>query len=209
MAQFTLEWDNSGIQAVTNVLHQQAVYRYRTVGGAFLSTGFTPANPLGKTATTTDSPVLTNNRVVQFKVQTLCTVSGPTDNDNGIIEAIEFAAISPVLTKTTTTVEMSLSLLNTDITKVRAVMKKTADNTVVYDDVLYRATDAVSTTVTGLTPDTNYFWQFEFYVSINGGDVVSSSGNYSGTPYSPYPVKTDAASTCGALTSATIESIEV
>ena len=91
MAQFTLNWDNTALLLEPNVIGQRAYYRRKDVGGTYISAGFSPVNDLPTSAVTTVSPALLDNVVYQFKVETLCTVNGPTVNSNGVIDQIDFA----------------------------------------------------------------------------------------------------------------------
>lgn len=209
MSQFTLVWVNTNIIANANVIDQVAQYRYRLVGGAFISSGFSPTNPLAKAATTTNSPVLDNNKVVQFQIQSDCTLSGPIYNDNGLQEAIEFAAITPSITPIAeTTVTISINTTSTDIIKARFTLRKASDNSLVAISTISGA-GTLSASFSGLVSNTNYYFQVELYAVVNSVEVISSSPSYVGSPYSPYPFTTATPTVCTPLTSVTVTSIEV
>jgi hypothetical protein len=209
MAQFVLTWDNTAVLANSNATAQRALYRVKSVGGAFSSTGFTPTNDLAKSATTSTSPVLSSNIVYEFKVQAICTENGPTDNDNGIVEKISFQCIVPDTEVTATTSNISIDVTGLDITKAKFTLKKSSDNSVVYTGTINRVGDSVSTTATGLTGSTNYYWQVELYATVNSIDVVSSGGSFLGAACGPYPITTSAPPVCNPVTSVDVSSIEI
>lgn len=202
MGQFRLTWDNSAVLSNPNATGQRTNYRKKSTGGAFITTGFTPANDLPKTATTADSPVLLDNTIYEFKVQSLCSVSGPTDNDNGIQEELHFVAINPTLTKTQTTATASISVTELDITKARMTLKKTSDNSVAGTQSPVPSAGVISATISGLTANTAYYFQIELYTNLNNVETISSV-------YGPYPVTTDPVPTCAAVTGVNVDSIEI
>lgn len=203
MAQFTLSWNNTTALASANVINTRALYRYKSIGGAFISTGFTPSNDLAKSAVTTDSPILDDNKVIQFKIQSLCTSNGPTDNDNGIQENIGFACITPTLSQTDTTGTATISTVGLDITKVRFTLKRASNNTTIGTPTIVNVvSNSASNTKTELLSNTNYYWQIELYAIINNVEVKSEV-------CSPYPFTTNETPTCNPLTDFTITSIEI
>lgn len=208
--QFKLDWLNSKVAASSNSISQRALYRYKAIGGAFISTGFTPANDLATSANTVDSPVLDDNKIVQFEVETICTLNGPALNDNGIQEAIGFACLIPTIAKTDTTSDISIDVTGLDITKARFTLRKSSDNSLVGSSITATPiANSISGSATGLTPSTNYYWQIELYSTVNTIEVISSDVEYLGAPCSPYPVVTDAPAVCPPVTAATISSTEV
>lgn len=210
MAQFTLTWDNTAVLANPNATAQRALYRLKAVGGAFISAGFTPANDLAKTAITSTTPALGSNIVIETKVQSICTLNGPTDNDNGIQEVIDFSCIVPTLTKTSTTADASLDVTGTDIIKATFTLRKSSDNSIVSGPtVISRSVNTIATGATGLTGSTNYYWQVELHATVQGVEVKSSSVNYLGTVCGPYAVTTDAPPVCNPITSIDVSSIEI
>jgi hypothetical protein len=203
MAQFTLSWNNADVVASSNVINSRALYRYKTVGGVFVNTGFTPSNDLSKTVITVDSPVLDDNKIVEFKVQSICTVNGPTDNDNGIKELIGFLCIVPTITKTETTGTIVISTVGLDITKVKFTLRKASDDTIVGTPTTVNVVaSSASDTKTGLVGATNYYWQTELYATVSNVEVKSQI-------CSPYPFTTDTPPVCDPLTNFTITSIEI
>jgi hypothetical protein len=209
-AQFTLLWSNADALASSNATAFRALYRYKTVGGSFLSTGFTPANNMVKSVTTTDSPALNDNVVIEFKLQTICTVSGPTDNDNGVQEQISFVCIAPTLTNAYNQSQLVLDLTGTDITKARLTLRKSSDNSIILAaTTVNRSGTTITYTKTGLTGSTSYYWQVELIANVNSVDVYSSSLEYKGLPCSPYSFTTDAAPGCSPITAITVTSIEI
>jgi len=204
MAQFTLSWNNTSVLASANVINLRALYRYKTVGGSFISTGFTPTNDMAKSVVTADTPELDENKVVETKVQSICTDNGPTDNDNGLQEAIEFACIVPTLTKTDTTGTIEVDTTGLDITKIRFTLRKAIDNTIVGTATTVNASISAPTSIskTGLIQTTNYYWQVELYATVNNIEIKSEV-------CSPYPFTTNSTIICDPLTDFIITSIEI
>lgn len=209
MAQFTLNWVNT-ISTNPNVINLRASYKAKS-SPTWLTAGFTPTNDLDKTAITADTPnTLLDNVIYQTKVETICTSGGPTINDNGIREQVSFAAISPGLTETSTTGTITIDLTGTDITKARFTLRKASDNSIVLaPTIVSKSGSSVTYTKTGLTGSTNYYWQVEFYTTINSIEVISSDGAYTGAVFSPYAFTTDAPPVCNPVTAGTISSIEI
>jgi len=209
-AQFTLDWSSTNVQANPNATAQRAAYRYKAVGGSFITTGFTPANDLAKTAITADSPSLDDNKVIEFEILTICTVSGPTTNDNGIQEAINFACITPALTNAETQSQIVITLTGLDITKARLTLKKASDNSIVLaPTIVNKVSNAVTYTKTGLVGSTNYYWEIELYATVQGVEVKSSDAGYLGISCSPYAFTTSAPSVCAPVTAMDITSVEI
>lgn len=210
MSQFTLNWNAGDLVGNTNCISQSALYRYRLVGGSFISTGFSPANPLATTAITVDSPTLNENQVIQFEIQVGCTLSGPSYNDNGIQEVIEFAEIVPTITETDNSSTITIDATNTDITKAKFTLRKSSDNSIVgTPTVITKSGSSISYTQSSLNYSTNYYWQVETYATVNSIEVVSSDPVYVGSPFSPYPFTTSAPAVCNPTTSLTVSSIEM
>lgn len=211
MAQFNLVWDESNVAVNPNALSQRASYRYKAVGGSWITAGFTPINDLDITDNNVLAPVLDNNKVVELKVECICTVNGPTINDNGVREGIGFSCITPnVSVFTSTQGTITIDLTSTDITKVRFTLKKSSDNsTVMVPTEVNRVGNSATITKTGLTASTSYYWQVELYANINLFEVKSSDLGYLGTPCSPYPFTTSAAPVCDPITAITVSSIEI
>jgi hypothetical protein len=192
MSQFKLDWFSAPAMVNPNAIGQRALYRQRSLGGSFISTGFTPANNLLKTTQSVNSPILAANKIWEFKVQTLCTTGGPVDNDNGIQESLEFACINPTIIWTDTTSMISLNILGLDITKARFTLRLTGDNSIVFGPVTTLPVgNGIAATATGLEPQTSYYWQYELYSTVNGTEIISSSSDQLGTVCGPYTFSTD------------------
>lgn len=200
MSQFTLIWDSSPLAGNANAVSQSALYRYRLVGGVFISAGFTPSNPLATNATTADSPILDENKVIQFKVQSVCTAGGPSDNSNGLIEVIEFASIIPTITHTVSTSNLSIDVTGTDITKARFTLRKASDNAIVGSPTtVYTSGTSISSSQSGLTYSTNYYWDIELYATVASIDTISQV-------FTPYPFTTDTPAVCNPVTAMNVSS---
>jgi len=209
MAQFDLTWDSDNVASNPNATGQTVSYRYKG-DTTWITTGFTPPNPLGLAVGAVVSPILTDNRVIEFKVEALCTINGPTGNDNGIQEEINFVCIA-VTTSGITHLQATatVSLLNTSITKVRFTLKKSSDNSViVVPTIVVRTGDSAAITKTGLIPLTNYYWQIELYANVQAVEVKSSDTGYLGVACSPYPFTTSPDPVCDPLTAGSVSSIE-
>ena len=172
MATFTLTWT----PVITgNVTAQRASFRQKSVGGAFLTTGFSPANDLSTAATTTSHGSLTDNTIYEFKISNVCTTGGPTDNSNGVIEQIVFACISPSTCQTTTTATASYTGLPSDITKVRFSLLNFDGSSLLQGPIVVNTSaGSCSNIFSGLTPDTAYIIRVEFVALINGVEVTST-----------------------------------
>lgn len=179
MAIFNLTWSNVALLGNSNVTGQRAEYRRKTTGGSFISAGFSPINDLPTSAIEASSPVLADNVVFEFKVSSLCTVGGPTINDNGVREAIKFVCPVTTATATDSTVTVSVTGLPVDITQV----------------IFNRGTGAVPKTVSGgsashtfvgLSHSTIYTITTQVVAVVNGGEVTSAlSCNTSATTSAP------------------------
>lgn len=210
MSQFTLNWNNSSLVGSSNSLTQRAVYRFKMIGGVFVSDNFTPPNDLDLLANTVDSPILPNNVIIEFKIQTICTVSGPTDNDNGIQEVIEFAEIIPTIVHSYNDSSIGIDVTGTDITQARFTLRRSSNNTIVGTSIVANViANSITANIGSLVYSTNYYWEVELYTTINYMVVISSSSNYVGSPYSPYPFTTDTPPLCDPVTAITVTSVEV
>lgn len=176
MAQFVLNWFAAPVMVNPNAIGQRALYRQKSVGGSFISTGFTPANDLNIVAQTTTSPNLDANKIWEFKVQAICTTGGPTDNSNGLVEALKFACLLPTLSSTSFTATIQLNVAGLDITKATFTLHKVSDNSIVYGPVDVNPSGTViQTTATGIDDDTAYYWTYVLYSVVNGVQVASTA----------------------------------
>lgn len=176
MAQFNLTWINTVLLINPNVTAQRALYRQKSIGGAFINTGFTPSNDLPVTASAVSSPVLADNRIWEFKIQAICTVGGPTDNQNGIQEGLKFACIQPIVSASITTAQAVLNVANTDIIKARFTVHRDDNNAVAFGPVtVNRVGNSITANATGLSGSTDYYWETELYTTVNGVEVISSA----------------------------------
>jgi hypothetical protein len=176
MAQFTLNWFNTAVIINPNATGQQASHRLKSVGGAFTLAGWSPANPLPKTASTSTSPVLTDNRVYEMKVEALCTEGGPTINDNGLQEGLKFACLIPVISNITTSgATVALNVLNTDITAATFVIHLSSDDSVVAGPTtVARVGNSITYNATGLDDDEDYYVETILYAITNGSQIQSN-----------------------------------
>lgn len=194
MAQFILSWDNTDAIANDNNLSQTASYRQKSVGGSWITAGFTPTNNIDKDVASALSPVLSPNLVYQFKIDCNCTQNGPSANDNGIREQIGFACIEPVIENTQTTSSINTDLTDTDITKVRYTLRKSSDNTIVYGPItVVRTGNEAPAVATSLVEGTEYYWQIVYFAIVNGVEVNSSASAYLNAVCGPHITITESA----------------
>lgn len=209
MPQFNLNWFNTAVIISPNALFQRALYRQKSIGGSFISIGFTPSNDLPKTASATISPNLAANVIWQFEVEAICTVGGPTINENGVQEKIAFACLTPSLSQTATTATIVLNITGLDITKARFILHKDSDDSVVSGPTIVNPSgSAISLNVTGLTAETVYYWEVELYSTTNGVEVISSTLDQLGSSCQSMTFETDE-DVCNPITSLNVSSIEL
>jgi len=183
MAQFQLNWFAAPVMVNPNSTGQRALYRQKAIGGSWISTGFTPSNDLTIVTQQVTSPILTENKIWEFKIQCLCASGGPIDNNNGIIEALKFACIGSTLSFTTTTATIQLNISGLDITKATFTLKKQSDNSVVYGPVTQTPSGSViQTMATGLTDNTGYYWSYYLASTVNGVEIHSTDVNQLNNP---------------------------
>lgn len=169
MANFTLNWTP---QINSNVIAQRAGYRGRIVGGAFITTGFVPANDLSTTANTASIAGLSDNIVYQFIVNNLCTVGGEVPSS--IYEQINFACISPVLSTAGASVTASVAGLPVDISKVSFTLYDSTGTTVIQGPVVINTSGGTAQTqFLSLAYDTIYVVKTQLYATVNGVEIVS------------------------------------
>lgn len=174
-----LSWDNTVLLANANVLAVRAYWRLKTVGGAFNTTGFSPANDMNKSIVTTSFTVSSSNvnKVFEFKISSICSEGGPTDN--GLVEGIVFSCIVPSLVSYTNRVDVDINFTGTDITKVRYTLKKQSDNSIVGGPIIVNVVaNNAPHSFTGLIANTGYYLEVELYATVNGTEVISSAANY-------------------------------
>lgn len=212
-ASFQLNWHNDAIvdPGETNAQTQSALYRSRQSLGSFLSDGFNPANPLALNVISAQSKPLTDNMVWQFKIQTNCDVGGPSDNSNGILEAVNFVCIAPIVTFTYEASSITINTGTTDIAKAKILLFKIAVPPA--SDVQIGATvfpDKVGSSIThnvsGLLASTAYEWRFALGTTVGGTLIYSDIGSQLNA-YCKYPFNTAAPPTCDPVTGLTVSSL--
>lgn len=178
MPQFVLNWFAAPVMVNPNATGQRAVYRQKAVGGSFISTGFTPTNDLTIVAQTTTSPNLAANKIWEFKIQALCTTGGPTDNNNGIVEALKFACITPTLSSTSVTATIQVNITGLDISKITFTLHKNSDNSIVFGPVTNTPSGSIiQAQATGITDDTDYYWSYYLHSVVGGVEILSTAVN--------------------------------
>lgn len=181
MATLYCNWDNTAVAASSNVTFQRVSWRERLVGGGFNTSSITPSNDMAKTVNAANFSAATVNKVYEFKVEALCTVGGPTINSNGIVENLVFECVLPSsFVVTESTIAFNISIPSTDITKARVRLKKQSDDSLIDTQTINKVSNAIDYTFTGLTASTGYYFEVEFYATVNVVEVISSSLDYLG-----------------------------
>lgn len=179
MATIYLEWDNTAVNASANALNQRLSWRQKSVGGSFFTSGTTPANDMAKTVNAASHDTAVVNKIYEYKVEALCTTGGPTPNSNGLQEGIVFECVAPsIIGVSTNSMNFTINIPSTDITKARVRLKLQSDNSVIDTQTITKVSDAITYNFTGLTPSTGYYLEVEFYATVNGVEVISSSLDY-------------------------------
>jgi hypothetical protein len=178
MPQFNLAWFAAPVMVNPNAISQRALYRRKSVGGAFISTGFTPANDLTIVTQAVTSPDLLANVIWEFKVQAICTTGGPVDNNNGLVEGLKFACLTPVTSSTTSTATIQINISNTDITKATFTLHKSSDDSVIFGPTTVNPSGSIIQNVAiGLDDDTEYYWSYHLHALVNGVEINSLAVN--------------------------------
>src|SRR6187455_3339950 len=182
MGQFTLNWNSSATSTNPYVTGQLA--RYRLKGATSWSEdGFSPANTLSKSASTTKSKNLVNNTIYDFEVVALCDLQGEIPNSNGIQQMINFECdeVQPLITavsNTYDTISVSAATLPKDFTKMTFHLKAGPSSTAASADLALTGNPKVQTVANGvmasfqfvgLTGDTFYdlWWEMHTNLVIN------------------------------------------
>lgn len=181
MAVFTCNWDNSAVISNSNAISQRLSWREKSLGGVFNTTNVTPSNDMSIVVNSATFNSALTNKIYEFKLEAICSVEGPVINSNGILENIRFSCILPEITPTSDTLDFFLDLSNTDITKVRLKLKLQSDNSTIITQTINRVLNSIDYTFTGLNPLTDYYLEVEYYTTINGIEVISSSVGFLGT----------------------------
>jgi len=183
MAILYCSWNNTAVAASSNVISQRVSWREKTLGGAFNTTSITPSNDMAKTINAADFTAATVNKVYEFKVEAICTTGGPTINSNGIVESIVFQCVTPeTIVATSTTLNFHVNIPSTDITKARLRLRLQSDNSLIATQTVTKSANAIDYTFTGLTNNTGYYVEVEYYAVVNTIEVISSSVDYLGNP---------------------------
>ena len=170
MANFTLTWTPNINPGVSN---QQAEYRQKSVGGAFLSTGFSPANPLSTSANTASITGLLDNTIYEFRISNFC-IEGRTYHSN--VEAIKFTC--PILSEVhgSSYIVATASGLSPDIYKVRFTLYASDGTTILQGPIAVStfSSGSCDNTFSGLTSETSYIIKIELTAIVNGEEVISA-----------------------------------
>jgi hypothetical protein len=178
MASLNLSWDNSTISGNPNAINQRISWRRTSTGGAFLTTGITPANDLNTSVNSAVHTTAAFNRVYQYKVQAICTIGGPVDNLNGLKEGIVFNCISPTFITDLTEATATINTFGTDLTKARFTLKLTSSGATIATATENVSGSTISHQFTGLTAYTSYYVLIELYATVDGADALSSNVAY-------------------------------
>lgn len=178
---YMLSWDNTEIVANTNTVSQIAYYREKIISGEFSTIGFIPSNPLDGATNLVISPDLPNaNSIYEFKLEVTCAQNGPIMNENGLLEGIRFSCLAaPTITfgETTAQAMYDLSGGGNSITKIRFVLRKDSDNSIIKDETVTPVAGIFTSSITGLDTGTAYYYQTEYFSELNGVEVRSGSAD--------------------------------
>lgn len=178
---YMLSWDNTEIVANTNTVSQIAYYREKIISGEFSTIGFIPSNPLDGATNLVISPDLPNaNSIYEFKLEVTCAQNGPIMNENGLLEGIRFSCLAaPTITfgETAAQAMYDLSGGGNSITKIRFVLRKDSDNSIIKDETVTPVAGIFTSSITGLDTGTAYYYQTEYFSELNGVEVRSGSAD--------------------------------
>jgi hypothetical protein len=177
MGNINLAWNNSDVTAAAGVTAVRLSKRIKAIGGVWDTSGFTPSNDIDKTLAAAVSAV-TNNRVYEYKLESVCSGGDLVPNLNGVIEQIFFACVNPSIAKTHNSAYVTVALGSTDITKIRVTLKKESDDTTVQTITTFKIGSNAIAHFSSLTPSTAYYVQIELFANVGGVEVVSSGTGY-------------------------------
>lgn len=171
---------------------------------SFMTTIFTPTNPLASSVIAAAFTTNNKNIVYRFKVENLCNDGTTLVNTNGIQEGIIFGCIPPsVKAGDTTTTTYTARILKGMYTQVDGVNYPNAVSSIsAIEYTLYNAanTQAIANqgpfkvttitgvgssesfehTFTGLTPGTTYTLRYVLFATVNTFEVRSDAAQYLG-----------------------------
>lgn len=186
---FTFDWDNTALATDSNVIGQRISFRPKDTLGAWHTAGFTPSNDINKTIHHAINPLIADNLIYQFKLETICGVGGPVISNNDIQEQITFQCVEPSYTYLIQGVpgfletDITISLHNLDdVNSVDLLIRK------VSDDSLFRGPYTMAVINGSLEQDistnidqsTYYYIQTRYRAFVQGVQVYSDSSNYLG-----------------------------
>lgn len=188
MANFSIDWDNSQVNASSNALNQRVSKRISPDSNnpgatpTFSTAGFTPTNDMNKSVSHATTTGLANV-LYEFKVEAICTTGGPTINNNGVRQEIVFECIPVTLIVNTSapdsSLKASINTIGLDITKVRYILKDGITNAIISSQIINTNQIGLTTaTFTGLTANHPYYASAEFYSIVNGVEVISTGTGY-------------------------------
>lgn len=168
MASFTLQWTPI---ITPNVTGQRAYFRQKSVGGSYLTLGFTPSNDLSTGTNSTVRPGLLDNTIYEFQVANLCIDGGPTFNANGPVELIAFTCASGFsFTPQQNNIFVQLTGIPADINQVRFEL---TGQVPVTQNVAAGGT--ITHNFAGLTEDTEYTLNVFYGALVNGVQTFDTS----------------------------------
>ncbi len=180
-----LSWNNIALLASPNVLAVRAWQRQKIIGGTYYTTGFLPANDLAPSLFSTEFIAAVVNKVYEFKVESICSSGGPSENTNGIQEGMVFGCLTLTSIPVASATDSWSGVINvtaTDLQGVKFTLKKQADDTVVglVQDIPQVA-GICQIDYTGLDSATAYYVEAIMYATVNGVQVeYLCGGNVAG-----------------------------
>jgi len=174
MANFTLNW-TPNING--NIISQQAEYRKKSVGGGYITIGFTPSNPMSISETSAIITGLDNNVVYEFRIGNNCSEGGLV-YDGIIKEGLKFGCVAPTEIHTPSSIQASVSGLPVDITKVVFRLYDSAGTSLLSGPTTVNtASGSATNNFTGLTSSTTYRVRVELVAIVGGVEVTSTMNN--------------------------------
>lgn len=167
-ANFNISW-TAGV--TSNTTAQRVYYRQKSIGGAYITTGFIPPNDLPINATSTTINNLSFNRVYEFLVANICSESEQPIY-SAKVEKINFECLGVYDIQSETYSIIFYAIINTanvDINKVKLSISGFPDKTF---DVVNGSNPLI---FDGLTPDTAYVLQVRYGAIVNGVQIYDTN----------------------------------
>lgn len=181
MPTITLNWTlNTNGNTVNQRASKRAIAttKHPSESTVFSSTGFTPPNDLA-TSISSASFTAIGNVIYEMKVENICSLGGPTINNNGIRQGIKFSCL-PVnfgtVTDNTTQISVNVNAIGTDIAQVIFVLTETNGGAIVESKTVaaLQSGNTIANFI-GLNAGTSYTITTSYQATVNGALVTSAA----------------------------------